>query len=113
MTLLELYKFLQEAGIPVWHYEAQQEDKPYIVYQEVATRDDYASGQPIRESTKVEIVHFTDREFDPSLEWLKEALRWHKIPFTVAHGFDTENKNIISQFEVTIYKDLEDNHERK
>ena len=102
MTLLELYNILLEAGIPVWHNEAKQEETPYVIYQETATSYKWASGATLEEHIKVDVVHFTKEEFDPSLERLKEVLHRAKISFTIAHGFDPEAKITISQFGLTV-----------
>ena len=107
MTLLDLYNILLEVGIPVGHYEIQQEKHPYIIYQELATSYKWASGQVLQENVKVEIVHFTEHEFCPTLEKLKLALLKNKIGFNIAHGYDPEEKDIINQFDLTITRDLE------
>jgi hypothetical protein len=107
MTLLDLYKLLIEAGIPVAHYETELEEYPYIIYQELTTSYTWASGRTLRENVKVEVVHFTKTEFDPSLEILKAVLLKNKLGFTIATAFDPDAKNIINQFEITITRDRE------
>ena len=107
MTLLDLYNILLEVGIPVSHYEIDSENYPYILYQELTTSYKWASGQVSQENIKVEIVHFTKKEFDPSLERLKQVLHKHKIGFTIAHGYDPEQKDIINQFDLIISRDME------
>ena len=107
MTLLELKSVLKEAGIPVAHYEIVKTDYPYIIFQEFATTDKWASGQSYEEHIRVEIAHFTKIAFDPSLKKLKDALRKRKIGFTITHGFDPEDKCIINQFLITIVDETE------
>ena len=107
MTLLDLYNILLEVGIPVSHYEIELENYPYILYQELATSYKWASGQTLQENIKVEVVHFTKKEFDPSLERLKQVLLKNKIGFNIAHGYDPEIKDIINQFDLTISRDME------
>jgi hypothetical protein len=109
MTLLELRNLLLQAGIPVWHYEAEQEETPFIVYQEFSTSYSYASGEAMRESVRVGIAHYTKKEFDPSLELLKSALLKSKLGFTIATAFEPDAKIIINQFELTIHRDMEAN----
>lgn len=106
MTLLEFYKILLEVDIPIGHYETELEKFPYIIYQELSTSYDYASGIAIAEKINLEVVHFTKKEFCPSLEKLKEVLHKHKIGFNIATAYDHEPKNIINQFEITIKKNL-------
>ena len=107
MTLLDLYNILLKADIPVAHYETELEKYPYIVYQELTTSYQYSSGQPWREDIAVEVVHFTEKEFDSTLETLKEKLLENKINFTIAHGYDAAEKVIMNQFTFTITKELE------
>jgi len=107
MTLIDVYKMLQEAGIPVWHNEAKQEETPYIVYQELSSHDMWISGQPYEESITMLVAHFTDIEFDPSLDDLKNVLRKNKIPFKVAYGYDLDKKISISEFSLTIVNEVE------
>jgi len=112
MTLLDFYHILLEVGITVSHYEAELDEYPYIFYQELVTSEKYLSGQPVREDIKVDVVHFTKKAFDPSLEKLKQVLRNHKIGFTITHGYDPEIKDIINQFDVTITRNLEVEHDQ-
>jgi len=108
MTLRDLYKILLEAGIPVGHYETQQEKCPYIIYQEGGSSYKWASGQTVREDTKVGAEHYTTDEFDPSLDVLKVALLKNKIPFTVSSTeFDPTEKVIVSIFNITISREME------
>jgi hypothetical protein len=111
MSLLELYRILLKVGITVSHYEAELDDYPYVYYKEVATSFKYASGQPVREDVLVEIIHFTQKAFDPSFELLKNQLHKNKLGFAVAHLYDPETKAIANQLEVTITKDLEVEHD--
>ena len=106
MTLQKFENCLKESGIPVAHYEILQTNPPYIVYQELSTTYKYASGQPVEESTSIEVVHFTKKAFDPSLERLKEVLIKNKIGFTIAHAFNPGEKTIVNQFDLTISKDM-------
>jgi len=107
MTLLEFYNILLETEIPVGHYETELESFPYIIYQELSTTYNYGSGKPIAEKINLEVVHFTKKEFCPSLEKLKNVLHKHKIGFSIATAYDHEAKNIINQFEIAIKRDLE------
>ena len=106
MTLLDLYNILLSVGITVAHYEAELDTYPYIFYQELATTYKYVSGQPSREDIKVELVHFTQKEFCKDLERLKNVLHKHKLGFTLTHGYDPEIKVIVNQFELTISRDF-------
>ena len=107
MTLLDLYNTLLQVGITVAHYEAELDEYPYITYQEIATTYQHGSGHPWREDVAVEVVHFTQKEFDPTLEKLKYELHKSNISFTIAHGYDPDEKVIINQFALTITRDLE------
>jgi len=111
MTLLEFSKILQESNIPVGHYAISPTSFPYIVYQELSTTYDYTSGRPRAEKINLEVVHFTKKEFCPSLEKLKSVLHKHKIGFNIATAYDHETKNIINQFELTIKRNLEGEYE--
>ena len=108
MGLKELYEKLLESGIPVWHYEAMQEAMPYAVYAETSTRYRHASGRLLEEVVSVEMAHVTDREFDPSLEKLKEVLAESKIAFSIVHSFVPETKRIVSHFEFEIVRETTD-----
>ena len=107
MTLLEFYGILKTVGIPVWHYEAEQEQTPYIVYQELTTKYMYASSKPYREEIKIDLAHITKKGLDPTLERLKEVLIDNNIVFTITHGFDEETKEIGNMFDLTIYNEME------
>ena len=111
MTLFKFSKILQKVDIPVGHYATQQEETPYIIYQELATKQMYVSGEAVQEDISIEVVHFTKEEFDPTLERLKQVLRKHKIGFDIVHGYDPEAKNTVNQFTLTISNDLEADHE--
>ena len=112
MTLLDLYKILLEVDIPVGHYEIQQKDHPYIVYQELATTYKWASGQTVQENISVAVAHFTKNEFCPTLEKLKQLLLKNKIGFTIAHDYDPDDEDILNQFSLTISRDMEVTNEQ-
>jgi hypothetical protein len=102
MILHDFYNALLTVGIPVSHYEGELDEYPYIVYSEYSTSFKTASGKPYEEKTRVEIIHYTKTEFDPSLESLKKMLLDNNIIFSVATTFDPESKVIQSQIEAVI-----------
>jgi len=107
MTLLEFYNILLEVGIHVGHYEVDiKRSPPYIVYSELNTNYDYASGRPRIEKIRIEVLHISKDEFDPSLANLKNLLHKHKISFDIATEFHYERKNIINSFELTIQSEI-------
>ena len=108
MTLQELYKLLsKELDIPIWYCEAEQEQLPYIVYQDLSTSYTYASGRPYVETINLELIHFAKKGENPTLEQLKQVLHNNKIMFSINTVFDHESKNIINQFMLTISADME------
>jgi len=107
MKLRDFYQLLLKAGIPVAHYETDLEERPYIIYQELSTSYLWVSGATLREDTRVEVVHLSETEFDPSLELLKDVLLKHKLGFTVATAYDPDGKIIVNQLEVTISNEME------
>lgn len=107
MTLVKFFDLLKQSNIPVWHYEAELEEPPYIVYQELSTTYDNASGRPFEEYIRLEVVHFTKDGLCPSLKRLKDLLFENKIGFSIAHGYDKATKTIINQLEITIRRRLD------
>ena len=107
MTLQELRDVLREAGIPVAHYKAQITEYPYIVFRELGTRYNHASGNAWRELTSVSIDHFTQRLFDPTLDKLKISLLAKKINFTTVTIWYEDDELIHTQFDATIVRDME------
>ena len=107
MTFLELYTKINDAGVPIWHYEAAQENYPYAVYQEYAVTYDNASGRQYREKTRVSIAHFSKDEFDPTLETLKKVLLENSLIPTISITYDKDSKIIVNQFEITIARHME------
>ena len=107
MSLPEFYQILCKAGITVSHYEADLDKFPYIVYQELSTGHSNASGKNWREVTRVNVEHFTKKEWDPSLEKLKLALMENRINFTTTTNYFTDTKVINTVFDLTIARDME------
>jgi hypothetical protein len=108
MKLLDLKAILETVGIPVYHYESLGEELPRIVYQEYAIRQEYASNGATEETTPIEINHFTDIEFDESLEELKRVLRVNKIPFTGEISFDPQTKVATTTLDISITEIIDD-----
>ena len=106
MTLLELYKKIDSAGVPIWHYEAAQQEYPYAVYQEFAITYDTASGRQYREKTRVSITHFSKEEFDTTLEVLKKVLLENGLIPTIDVTYDKDGGIIINHFEVVIARNM-------
>jgi hypothetical protein len=107
MTLLELYNLLLKVGIPVAHYETELTERPYIVYQELFTSYDWASGCTVTEKIKCEVVHVSKTEFDPTFEILKKILLEAKIGFSIETVFELDKKDILNNFDLTISRDRE------
>ena len=106
MNLLDLRNILLQVGIPVGHYETKKEEFPRIVFQELSTSYDTASGKAYRENTRVDITHYTQTGLDPTLDKLKEILLKNNIGFNIVTAFDEDSKVIINQFDATITKSL-------
>ena len=107
MTLHDLRKVLNEAGIPVAHYKTQLTEYPYIIYRETGTSYNIASGKAWREIITVSVDHITKIEFDPSLEKLKLALLKNKIMFTTATVWYEADELIETQIDFTISREME------
>ena len=107
MTLPELREVLREVGIPVAHYKAQLTEYPYIVFRELGTRYNHASGNAWRELTSVSIDHFTKQAFDPTLDKLKKSLLAKRINFTTATIWYEDDETLHTQFDATIVRDME------
>ena len=107
MTLQELREILREAGIPVAHYKTQLTERPYIIWRELATRYDFAGGRAWREITDVSVDHFTNEEWDATVDKLKIALLKHKINFTTAIIWYEDDEIIHTQFDFAIAREME------
>ena len=107
MTLQTLRDILGEAGIPVAHYKIKLTEYPYIVWRELATSNNHASGNAWREVISVSIDHFTKKAFDPSVDKLKLALLRHKISFTTAVIWYEDDELIQTQFTLSIARKWE------
>jgi hypothetical protein len=102
MTLQELKSLLEEVGIPVAHYETLLTEFPYIIYRELNSSYNHASGRAWREVTNVSVDHFTKKEWDTTLDQLKLLLLQNKINFTTVTLFYEEDKVIHTQFDFAI-----------
>jgi hypothetical protein len=107
MTLLEFREILKKAGIPVAHYKAQLTEYPYIVFRELGTRYNHASGNAWRELTDISIDHFTQQAFDPTLDKLKIVLLAKKINFTTVTIWYEDDETIHTQISAIIMRDME------
>ena len=107
MTLPELRDILKEAGIPVAHYKAQLTEFPYIVFRELGTRYNNASGNSWREVISVGVDHFTKTAFDETLDKLKRALLKNKVNFTTATIWYEDDEIIQTSFDFAIARDME------
>jgi len=96
-----------EVGIPVSHYEANLDNFPYIVFQELGTSYSLASGKIWREVIRVGLEHFTKEEWDESLDALKSALLKRKIIFTTVTIWYEDKKVICTPFEFSIVREWE------
>ena len=109
MTLRELREILMEAGVPVAHYKTQLTERPYIVWHELATRYDFAGGGAWRETTDVSVDHFTDDEWDETVDRLKSALLRHKIMFRTTVIWYEDDEIIHTQFDFSVSREIANN----
>ena len=107
MTLRDLHGILRGVGIPVAHYEAELDNYPYIVFNELGTTYSAASGQVWREVTRIGIDHYTKTEWDASLDELKKILLENKLKFTTATIWYVDTKVIHTQIDLSIARDME------
>jgi len=94
-------------GIPVGHYRVKAEQFPHIVFQELSTAYDFASGRAWREITEVLVEHFTQEPFCETLEKLKLALLRNKINFTTTTVWHQEGEIIQTSFNFAITRKME------
>lgn len=106
MTLVNFFNLLETVGIPVAHYETELQEYPYIIYNEFASNFIKASNIAYNEKTKVEVIHFSQTEFDVTFETLKEILLNSGIFFSVVTTYDRENKVIQNQLEVELLHEV-------
>jgi len=107
MTLQGFSEILEEVGIPVAHYKAHLTEYPYMVFREIGTTYNHASGNAWRELTHVGVDHFTNIEWDETVEKLKLVLLKKKINFTTAIIWYEDDEVIHTSFDLTIARDLE------
>ena len=107
MTLQELRVILLEAGIPVAHYKTQLTEYPYIIWRELSALYNFAGGKAWREITNVSVDHFTDEEWDASLDKLKIALLKNNIKFTTATIWYEDDEIIQTSFDLSISRELD------
>lgn len=102
MTLNEFPAFIAKSGAKVFHYEAQQNAYPYIVWQETSTTFINASNEQYTRNVNISLSHFTKTEFDPTLEKLEALLRENKLFYSIVTSFDRVDKAIQNQIEINI-----------
>jgi len=107
MTLQEFREILKKVGIPVAHYKTQLTEYPYITFQEFGTTNFSASGRVWREAIKVGVDHYTNKEWDETVEKLKRVLLKKNINFTTAIIWYEDDEIIHTSFDLTITREIE------
>jgi hypothetical protein len=92
MTLDEVKQALLTIGVPVYHYQALQQNCPYLVWQEEGQGSSlFGDGCMQNQSLTGSLVYYTKKEYDPGLDAVQAALNENEIAFYLAgSGYDPD-----------------------
>ena len=83
---------------PVSHYYAHKQDPPYMVWHEYASAQLWADDGERERKYQVEINFFTESEFDPLDETIRELLEGNYIPYTYTVNYDPDENIIMHRY---------------
>lgn len=80
MTLIDLRDLLLTVGVPIFHYEAHEQDGNYIVWAEDGQGDTVSADNQMEDQViQGTIDYYTKKEFDSIFETIQQTLNSAEI----------------------------------